>query len=145
MVDKIPRLIGVQSEAISPIYKAFSQKTVEIKEVPSKDTLAEGIGCVRPIKGREILEIAQLTRGGFEIVSEMEIIQGWKELSQRGVYVEPTSAFVVKAIDRLTNKGLLNQKDNIVLVLTGSGLKATKKLAKYVTRKIEEVNNGSWY
>jgi threonine synthase len=73
-----------------------------------------------------------LTRGGFEVVSEEEISEGWKELNRQGIYVEPTSAVVVKAIDRLVHKGLLNKEENIVLILTGSGLKATEKLAKYV-------------
>lgn len=132
IVNRIPRLIGIQSKAISPIYQAFCRKATDVDEVSPEITLAEGIGCVRPIKGKEILEIARLTRGGFEIVSEREISEGWKELNRQGIYVEPTSAVVVKAIDRLVHKGLLNREENIVLILTGSGLKATEKLAKYV-------------
>jgi len=132
IINQIPRLIGIQSEAISPIYQSFSRKAKEVEEVPSVVTLAEGIGCVRPIKGKEILEIAQSTDGCFEIVSEKEIIEGWKELNRQGIYIEPTSAVVVKAIDRLANRGILNQREKIVLILTGSGLKATEKLGKYV-------------
>lgn len=135
IINTIPRLIGVQSEAISPIYQAFARKIGQIEEVPSKTTLAEGIGCVRPVKGKEILEIAQATGGAFEIVSEREIIEGWKELNRQGIYVEPTSAVVIKAIDRLEHKGLLNQRENIVLILTGSGLKATEKMGKYLNTK----------
>jgi threonine synthase len=133
IINATPRIFGIQSEAISPIYQAFCRKASEIEEVPPRATLAEGIGCVRPIKQKEILEIAQATNGGFEIVSEEEIIEGWKKLSRQGIYVEPTSAVVVRAIDRLERKGLLSHHEKIVLILTGSGLKATEKMGKYLT------------
>ena len=132
IVKRIPKLFGIQSESISPLYQAFSNKAGEVKEVPAKDTLAEGIACIRPIRGKEILKIAQLTQGGFEIVSEEEIIEGWKFLSHQGIYVEPTSAVVLKAIDRLRAKGLLSSQESIVLILTGIGLKATETLGKYI-------------
>jgi threonine synthase len=130
--EKHPRLIGIQAEAIAPIYEAFSRKAVEVDEVPRNETMAEGIACVRPNRGKEILEIARVTEGCFEIVSEKEIIEGWRELNRQGIYVEPTSAVVVKAIDRLAQKGLVNPRERIVLILTGSGLKATEKLGGYV-------------
>jgi len=132
MINKIPRLIGIQSEAVSPIYQAFYRKAGKVEEVPSQTTLAEGIACVKPVRGKRILEIAQETGGCFEIVSEKEIMDGWKDLARRGIYVEPTSAVVVKAIDRLHRKGLLNSEESIVLILTGIGLKATDTLGKYV-------------
>ena len=132
IVNRLPRLIGVQAEAVSPIYRAFSQRATEVNEVQSEETMAEGIACVRPIRGKEILQIAHMTGGGFEAVSEREILEGWKELSGQGIYVEPTSGVVVKAIDRLVHKGLLNRQETNVLVLTGTGLKATEKLLGYV-------------
>jgi threonine synthase len=133
IINATPRIFGIQSEAISPIYQAFCREDSEIEEVPPKATLAEGIGCVRPIKQKQILEIAQVTKGCFEIVSEGEIIEGWRELNRQGIYVEPTSAVVVRAIDRLERKGLLGHHEKIVLILTGSGLKATDKMGKYLT------------
>ena len=132
IVKSLPRLIGIQAEAIPPIYEAFTRNAVEVDEVSRKETMAEGIACVRPNRGREILEIARLTEGCFEIVSEKEIIEGWRELNRQGIYVEPTSAVVVRAMDRLKHRGLLERGENIVLILTGSGLKATEKLGGYV-------------
>ena len=132
IVVRIPRLIGIQSQAISPIYQAFSRQANDVTEVPSNKTLAEGIGCVKPIRGKEILEIAYSTGACFEVVLEEEIIDGWKDLSRQGIYVEPTSAVVVRALDRLAEKGLLGNHENIVLILTGIGLKATETLGRYV-------------
>ncbi len=132
IVSRFPRLIGVQVEAVSPIYQAFSRKADEVTEVSPRTTLGEGIACVRPVRGKEILSIARSTQGGFEIVSEDGILEGWKELNRKGIYVEPTSAVVVKAIDTLAQKHLLNRRETIVLILTGSGLKATETWAQYI-------------
>jgi threonine synthase len=132
LIAQIPRLVGVQSEAVSPIYQAFNRRSREVDEVPSQTTLAEGIACVKPVRGKKILEIARLTRGCFEIVSEKEIMEGWQDLARVGIYVEPTSAVVIKAVERLARKGLLNSQESIVLILTGIGLKATDTLGKYV-------------
>ena len=132
ILKKMPRLIGVQSEAVSPLYQAFSREAIDVAPVPSRETLAEGIACVHPIRGRKILEIARETGGTFQIVSEEEILDGWRSLAQEGIYVEPTSAVVIKAIDGLEKKGLLNHDETIVLILTGIGLKATDTLGQYL-------------
>jgi threonine synthase len=59
-------------------------------------------------------------------------MEGWQDLARVGIYVEPTSAVVIKAVERLARKGLLNSQESIVLILTGIGLKATDTLGKYV-------------
>lgn len=131
-IKKMPRLIGVQSEAVSPVYQAFLRESDDVAAVPSRETWAEGIACVQPIRGRKILEIARETKGGFEIVSEEKILEGLKTLAHGGLYVEPTSAVVLKAVDSLHEKGLLSPDERIVLILTGMGLKATETLAGYL-------------
>ena len=132
IIKRIPRLVGIQSEAIPPLYQAFLKGADDVDEVPSAETLAEGIACIKPVRGKEILEIARSTGGCFEVVSEREIVAGWKELAQKGIYVEPTSAVVIRAVDRLLKKKFLSRKDQVVLILTGIGLKATDKLAEFV-------------
>lgn len=132
IVSRYPRLIGIQTEAVSPVFQAFYSNAENVEEVPPGDTMAEGVACTKPVRGKKLLEIARETNGGFETVSEKDIIEGWRELNQQGLYVEPTSAVVIKALDRLILKNLIARTDAIVLILTGTGLKATEKLAKYV-------------
>ncbi len=134
VVEKIPRLLGVQSVACSPIYAAYREDG-RIKRAPQTyETLAEGIAAEYPIRGEMILEARRKSNGAFTIVSEEEIISGIKILAARGVYVEPTSAVIVKAFDRFVGEGIIRQGDTVVSILTGSGLKATDKLMKAVGR-----------
>ena len=130
VVEKIPRLHGVQSAACSPIYTAHSENG-KIKRTPQTyETLAEGIAAEYPIRGEMIMDAQRATDGTFTIVSEEEIKSGIKILARRGIYVEPTSAVVVKAFDKFVEEGIIGRGEMVVLILTGSGLKATDKLMK---------------
>ena len=130
VVEKIPRLHGVQSAACSPIYTAHSEDG-KIKRTPQTyETLAEGIAAEYPIRGEMILDAQRETDGAFTVVSEEDIKTGIKVLAAKGIYVEPTSAVVVKAFDRFEEGGIIGRCDTVVSILTGSGLKATEKLMK---------------
>ena len=130
VVEKIPRLLGVQSAACPPIYTAYNEDE-KIKPLrQTHETLAEGIAAEYPIRGEMIMEARRETDGAFTIVSEEDIKVGVRILAAKGVYVEPTSAVVVKAFDRFVGLGIIRQGEVVVSILTGSGLKATDKLTR---------------
>ena len=56
------------------------------------------------------MEARRKTNGAFTIVSEEEIKSGVKILAARGVYVEPTSAVVVKAFDKFVEEGVIRSR-----------------------------------
>ena len=130
VVEKIPRLLGVQSAACAPIYTAYSENGKIKRTPPFHETLAEGIASEYPIRGKMIMEAQREIDGAFTVVSEEDIKSGIKILAGRGVYVEPTSAVVVKAFDKFVGEGIIRKGDTVVSILTGSGLKATEKLMK---------------
>jgi threonine synthase len=135
VTEKIPRLLGVQSEACCPIYEAYQKRSDSIEEYDQKrKTLAEGICATNPMRGKTILQVLKETQGAVAVVSEKEIVEGVEILARSGLFVEPTSAVVVKAIDRFQNEGILSEKDQTVLVLTGTGLKALSDLYRIAVK-----------
>jgi threonine synthase len=64
------------------------------------------------------------TNGGVAAVSEDEIREGVVILGRHGICVEPTSAVVIKALEHLEDAGAVHPDEQVVLVLSGSGLKA---------------------
>jgi threonine synthase len=66
----------------------------------------------------------RVTNGGVAAVSEEEILEGLVVLGRRGICVEPTSAVVVKALEHLEDAGVIDAGEQVVLVLSGFGLKA---------------------
>jgi len=70
-------------------------------------------------------------------VEEAEIVHALRELARRGLYVEPTSAAAAAGLTRLLASGTVRPQEYTVLVLTGSGLKAsatTGELLKLAAR-----------
>lgn len=127
IIENIPRLLGVQPETCCPIYNAYHNKASSIFRMrQTAPTLAEGITAELPIRSHQILEAIRYTDGAFTTVDDSDIQAGMKTLAATGIFVEPTSAVVIKAYEKFKQEGIINAKeDTTVSILTGSGLKAT--------------------
>ena len=51
-------------------------------------------------------------------------------LARQGYYVEPTSAAAAAGLSQLIARGVIGKNETTVLVLTGSGLKASEKIGR---------------
>lgn len=126
IIEHIPRLLGVQPDTCCPIYNAYRDKTPIITRMSqTAPTLAEGITAELPIRAHQILDTICYTNGAFTTVDDADIKAGQKILAEKGIYVEPTSAVVIKAYQKFQQAGIINSGDTAVSILTGSGLKAT--------------------
>ena len=63
-------------------------------------------------------------------MSESEIEAAHAELARTGLYVEPTSASAAAALGKLLDSRDVSPGETTVLVLTGSGLKATQRIGE---------------
>ncbi|MGB9628943.1 MAG: threonine synthase [Thermodesulfobacteriota bacterium] len=122
MVERIPRLIGIQSKACAPIYQAFKKGAEEPLPIKKKETMAEGIAISNPVRGRQILEAIKETDGEILTVTEREIEIASKEMGRRGHFIEPTSAATVAGLKKYLKRGIRGEK--VVSTLTGIGLKS---------------------
>ncbi len=127
IIDNIPRLLGVQPDVCCPIYNAYLQNAAAVSRMKQTDnTLAEGITAELPIRGELILEALRSTNGAFTTVENAHIKLGMKTLATKGIYVEPTSAVVVKAYQQFQQANIIQKGDLTVSILTGTGLKTSK-------------------
>ncbi|HSU05174.1 MAG TPA: pyridoxal-phosphate dependent enzyme [Acetobacteraceae bacterium] len=126
-IDVMPRLFAVQPQNCGPIAAAFlAGEPVSVETSP---TIAEGTAIAAPIRLREVLGALRETQGGAVMLSEDEIVGATLELAGMGIYVEPTAAQPVAAFGKLLDAGVISPDQTTVLVLTGSGLKATPRIA----------------
>jgi len=128
IIDRLPRIIGVQAENCAPLHHAYQQNLGEVMPVDTKETMAEGIAIARPARGRQILDAIRQTGGQFLAVSEGEIAKALEETCRQGYYIEPTSAATIAGIKKYLSASSLDEV--IVSVFTGHGLKATEKMLK---------------
>jgi threonine synthase len=63
-------------------------------------------------------------------VSEDEIVVALRRLAGKGLYVEPTSAAAAAGLSKLIASGAVKPRERTVLVLTGSGLKASERIGE---------------
>jgi threonine synthase len=134
VIDHLPRLFAAQAANICPVYQAFEQHQSEVSPMATaQPTMAEGIALPRPVRGPLVLQALRNTNGGVAITSEAEICEGLLILGRYGICVEPTSAVVVKAFEHLEEAGTIESHEQVVLVLSGFGLKAGQALQQVVS------------
>ena len=129
-IDTMPRIFAAQPANCGPIAAAFLAGSDAPVATEIRPTIAEGTAIAQPIRLAEVLGTLRETRGGAVMLSEAEIGAATLDLARIGIYVEPTSAQVAAAFRKLLTAGTVTPEQTTVLVLTGSGLKATPRIAE---------------
>jgi threonine synthase len=125
-----PRLFAAQPENCAPLHASFKAGSEDVAPVEVRRTIAEGAAIAKPVRAREVLAALRRSGGATVAVSEAEIEGALFELSRIGLYVEPTSAIAAAAFTKLIEHGVIQPGETTVLVLTGSGLKATQRIGE---------------
>ncbi|MBW4092907.1 MAG: pyridoxal-phosphate dependent enzyme [Proteobacteria bacterium] len=125
-IARIPRLFAVQPAACAPIAATFAGTPAP---APTP-TIAEGTAIAAPIRLAEVVAALRASGGGAVTLTEAEIAAATLDLAHSGVYVEPTAAQPAAAFAKLLAAGRIDPGETTVLVLTGSGLKATPRIAE---------------
>ena len=125
-IDRLPRIFAAQPANCAPIARAF----LDLEPAEPRPTIAEGTAIARPIRMRECLGFLQQSRGGAVMLSEAEIGAAALDLARAGIYVEPTCAQAAAAFGKLLDAGTIRPEERTVLVMTGTGLKATPRFAE---------------
>jgi threonine synthase len=129
-VDRLPRLYGAQSESCQPMALGFQAGTETYVETESRPSIAEGIAVSHPIRSREVMAAARESGGGIYAVSEEAIGIAHAKLARSGLFVEPTTAAAGALLDQLIEQDTIRAGERVVVILTGSGLKAGELIAR---------------
>lgn len=114
--DRLPRLFGVQALGASPMVRG------EPTDAP--ETVASAIRIGRPASAELARRAVAATGGAFLAVDDEAILEAHRALPRRlGVFAEPASAAAVAGLWRLCAEGRLGPDDEVVVVITGHGLK----------------------
>jgi threonine synthase len=124
-IPRAPRLLVSQPEHCAPLVRAFRGD----EERAPEPTIAEGTAIARPVRAPEVLAAVRASGGDMVAVPEAEIGPATLELARTGLYAEPTSAQVLPALRAFRAAGTLRPDDRVVVVLTGSALKAADAVA----------------
>lgn len=125
-ISRLPRIFVTQPENCCPLHHALHPELLAGRPAQYTATVAEGTAIHKPIRLDEMVAAVRDTDGGSAAVPESEIIATAKILAAKGFYAEPTSAHSVAGLMQLVEAGRIGRGEETVVILTGSGLKATQ-------------------
>jgi threonine synthase len=127
VIEKMPKLAGVQSDRCCPITKAFLDGSDRVDSWNMREnTIASGLND--ELRGytqdgeRTLLHIR--LSGGYSIaLSEEEIVESTILLGKQGIFAEPAGASGIVAAKRLREDNVIKAGESVVVIATGNGLK----------------------
>ncbi len=130
LVDGMPpRLYGAQAAGCAPIARLVERGGEAIvPEVPR--TIARSIAVGNPADGVYAARAIRETGGWAAAVSDAELVDGIVVLAaDAGVFAETAGGVTVAAARALARSGRLRAADEVVLCITGHGLKTVDAVA----------------
>ena len=126
LVNSMPKFAIAQLSSCNPIVRAIKDEKIS----KCTSTIAKDIAISKPLHLRAAMKI--LKDGGLATsVTEEEIINSMKLLARyEGILAEPAAATALAGLKKLVEDGIIDQGDEVVLVITGSGLKDPSIIVK---------------
>ncbi|MDO5296602.1 MAG: threonine synthase [bacterium] len=133
LIDKLPKLIGVQAEGSSVLSKAFKNGDKVVAE-PDADTYADSISVGMPRAAAIALKGVRDSGGFFITVPDSKIMEAQVMLAKySGVFGEPAGATPLAGIRRCLEEKLIDHQAEICVLVTGNGLKDISGAMKSLT------------
>ncbi len=121
-IDRLPQMVGVQSEAACAIVDAANGDGVA-REVRAH-TIADSINVGKPRDATMAVRAIRESGGRGVKVSEDELTAAIPKLAREtGVFVEPAAAAAYAGFMRLCDASTMMSHERVLLMLTGNGLK----------------------
>ena len=123
-----PRIYGAQASGCAPIVRLVERGDGQL--VPEQPrTIARSIAIGNPADGGYAAETIRGSGGWAAAVSDPELVQGIRTLAEEtGVFTETAGGVTVAAAFALAAAGHFRTTDELVLCITGNGLKTIEAL-----------------
>jgi threonine synthase len=123
-----PRLYGAQASGCAPIVRLVESGGEQLVPV-IPNTIARSIAIGNPADGRFAANAIRTTGGWATGVSETALVDGIRLLAETtGVFTETAGGVTVAGALALAQSGKLRPEDEVVLCITGNGLKTVEAL-----------------
>ncbi|MBO4415080.1 MAG: threonine synthase [Lachnospiraceae bacterium] len=127
-IDRLPRIISVQSSGCYPINRAVMEnKPLEPME---ENTIADSIAVGVPRNPDKAMNAIRESKGICVNVTDEEILEAMKLLGSYGIFGEPAGVTGTAGLKKAVEQGLIPKDSTVVSVVTGNGLKDTVNAIK---------------
>ncbi len=134
LVDgKPPRLFGAQAAGCAPIVNLIEGGGDRVEPVVPR-TIARSIAIGNPADGPRAARAIRETGGWAAAVTDEELVGGIRLLAEHaGVFTETAGGVTLAAALGLSGNGRLRADDEVVLCITGNGLKTVEAVGDVLT------------
>jgi threonine synthase len=123
-----PRLYGAQADGCAPIVRLVESGGEQVQPVVPR-TIARSIAIGNPADGRFAAQAIRGTGGWVAGVSDPDIVAGIRLLAETtGIFTETAGGATVSGALALARDGRLRPDDEVILCITGNGLKTVEAL-----------------
>ena len=134
LIDRMPKITGVQAEGASPIYKAIKDNSAKVM-FGDAETIADSISVGAPRNWAKALRAIRKSDGTAVTVTDEEILSAIPELARAsGVFGEPAGVTGFAGFRKMSLSGEIGSDETIAVVVTGNGLKDIESAKKSVGR-----------
>ncbi|MBN2696337.1 MAG: threonine synthase [Bacilli bacterium] len=124
MIERIPKLLGVQSEGCQPFVSAWESNEDLIPT--AENTIADSIAVGIPRNPIKAIRAVKNSTGRWISVSDSAILEAMRLLGKtEGIFAEPAAACALAGLIKARKLGFINKSDRTVVMCTGNGLKDT--------------------
>ena len=125
MIDRIPKILGVQSTGCCPFVDAARENRP--LRPAEENTIADSIAVGVPRNPVKALRAVSASKGAWIAVSDEEILDAMRMLGRsEGVFGEPAGVTAMAGVRRAVREGLIKPDETVTAISTGSGLKDVK-------------------
>jgi threonine synthase len=131
IIDKLPRLAGIQTESASPLYESYKNGFSELVPQKAQPTKASAIQIGDPVSYRKAVRELKYFDGVVDTVTETELMDWKAQIDRLGISICPNSAVAVAGAMKLRDAGIINQNEDVVVILTAHGSKFSNTSVEY--------------
>jgi threonine synthase len=142
LVDRTPRMLGVQAEGAAPITAAVLNHKPMMPVEPR--TIADSIAVGVPRNWKKAVNAIEESGGTMLNVSDDEILDAMRYTGRlAGIFAEPAAATAVAGVRAAVEQGIIGKRAKVVAMITGNGLKDIRSAQSAVPPPFDIPADGS--
>jgi threonine synthase len=131
LIDRLPRIAGVQVVAADPLYRSYKGAFRERVRVTAQQTVASAIRIGDPVSFDKARSAIQALDGVVTEVDDAAAMEAKAAADAAGVHLCPNSGVAVAGARRLRAEGTIGAGESVVIIATAHGAKFTATTLPY--------------
>jgi len=129
LIDRLPRLVAVQSDKSSAVVDALLGDG-KVRPIEAT-TVADSISVDLPRDGEAAVKAVKESNGTGILVSDEKILQSILTIARgAGIFGEPAGVTAYAGLEKMREEATIGDDETVVCLVTGNGLKDVKSAIK---------------